>query len=148
MTRAGWIKVSFLTLAGVVVGTAAVLHARAGVNNEEAVRAVVQLYFDGITKPDSVALRRAFAPESRLMFVRRDGSLYMTPFEDWVAFTRRPGMAAGKENRLLSIDIAGSAAVAKVDLEWPGVHYVDYLSLLKTRGEWRIVTKIWWQEPR
>ena len=44
-------------------------------------------------------------------------------------------------------DITGTAAVAKVDLQWPRVHYVDYLSLIKIGDEWKIVNKIWHQGP-
>lgn len=116
--------------------------------DQDAVRRVVQLYFDGITRHDSTALLQAFAPEARLMFVRRDGSLFVTPLTEWRAFARRPTSPDGKRNTIVSIDITGSAAVAKTDLEWPGVHYVDYLSLLKVGGEWRIVHKTWWQEAR
>jgi hypothetical protein len=42
----------------------------------------------------------------------------------------------------------GNAAVVKTDLEWPNIHYVDYLSLLKIDGEWKIVNKIWHQERK
>lgn len=117
-------------------------------NEEEAVRAAVQLYFDGVTKNDSLALRRVFLPEAQLMFARANGTLFVTSFEDWVAFTRRPADPAGKVNRVISIDVTGSAAVAKTELDWPTVRYVDYLSLLKVGDAWRIAHKIWWQESK
>ncbi len=60
----------------------------------------------------------------------------------------RPEDANEYQNRIVSVDIAGTAASVKVDLLWPRVHYVDYLSLLKIGSEWRIVAKIWYQEPR
>lgn len=82
------------------------------------------------------------------MFVRRDGSLFVTQFEEWRAFARRPPSPEGKRNAIVSIDITGNAAVAKTDLVWPGIHYVDYLSLLKVGGRWLIVHKTWWQEAR
>ena len=56
--------------------------------------------------------------------------------------------AATHANRIVSVDMRGTAAVVKTDLSWPNVHYVDYLSLLKVEGEWKIVNKIWWQERR
>lgn len=139
-------RIRVLAVAIGTIATPATLFPQSG--DEQAVREVVQLYFDGVTRNDSVALRRAFSPDARLMFVRRDSSLYVTPFEQWIAFTRERPTVEGKTNRIVMVDIAGDAAVAKTDLLWPGIHYVDYLSLLRVGGEWRIVHKIWWQEPR
>lgn len=116
-------------------------------DEESAVRTAVQAYFDGITKHDVDALGRAFFPRARFMYVRPDGSVYESSFEDWSSFAQRPASPEGKQNTLISIDVTGSAAVAKTELFWPGVHYVDYLSMLRIAGEWRIVQKIWWQEP-
>ena len=59
-----------------------------------------------------------------------------------------PADANQRTNEILSIDIEGLAAVAKTELMWPNVRYIDYLSLLKIDGEWRIVNKIWHQERR
>ena len=117
--------------------------------DEEAVKETVQRYFDGIMQYDAEALREAFHPEARLMASLPKG-LYHAPFEQWVQFTERaaPQDLTGYKNTIVSIDIAGNAAVAKTDLEWPTVHYVDYLSLLKIDEEWKIVNKIWHQERK
>jgi hypothetical protein len=94
---------------------------------------------------DQEALRRAFHPEARLMAARPDnGELIVIPFEQWLGYfaepqTRDPDTHV---NRIVSVDMQGNAAVAKTDLEWPDVHYVDYLSLLQVEGEWKIVNKI------
>lgn len=117
-------------------------------SEESAIRSTVEAYFQGITEHDSLALRKAFDPEAELKYVGSDGSVHVIPFVDWIKFTRRMPSPGNKRNVIESVDVAGTAAVAKTDLEWPGVHYVDYLSLLKVDGIWRIVTKIWWQEPR
>ncbi|HPA52839.1 MAG TPA: nuclear transport factor 2 family protein [Thermoanaerobaculia bacterium] len=42
---------------------------------------------------------------------------------------------------MVSIDVAGDAAVAKVELDYPKVFFVDYLSLLKIDGVWKIAQK-------
>ena len=46
------------------------------------------------------------------------------------------------------IRIAGNAAVAKIILDYPTTRFVDYMSLLKINGEWKIVTKIFYAEPK
>ncbi len=73
-----------------------------------------------------------------------NGELIVIPFEQWLGYfaepqTRDPDTHV---NRIVSVDMQGNAAVAKTDLEWPDVHYVDYLSLLQVEGEWKIVNKI------
>jgi len=117
--------------------------------DEVQIRAAVESYFDGLMHHDAAALERAFHPESRLLGVPR-GGLTVLPFERWKSFTERDAPERDLslyENRIVSIDTYGTAAMVKVDLTWPDVHYVDYLSLLEIDGEWKIVNKIWHQEP-
>lgn len=145
-----WTKPLYVALTASAVGWFAPLTPlRAQTQSEEAaIRSTVQAYFEGITRNDSLALKQAFAPDAELKYVGPDGSVRVIPFADWIGFTRQRVTPGDKRNVIESVDVAGTAAVAKTDLEWPGVHYVDYLSLLKVDGAWRIVTKIWWQEPR
>lgn len=120
--------------------------------DEAAIRATVERYFEGIMKNDADLLRKAFHPDSHLYSVLGpDGDRYLNrSFSDWVQFTRgrEPRASEGHSNKILSIDQTGVAAVAKVELIWPEVTYVDYLSLLKFGDEWRIITKIWHQEKK
>lgn len=119
-------------------------------SDEEAIRETVRGYFDGMMTPSTDALKGSFHPESRLIGLN-DGELLIIPFNDWQAsFEREFDEDWGNEafrNEIVSVDIAGTAAVAKVDLQWPRVHYIDYLSLLKIGDEWKIVNKIWHQGP-
>jgi putative lumazine-binding protein len=115
--------------------------------DEAAIREVVQLYFDGIIKYDEDSLRKAFHPQANIIGTTDAGQADWEPFQQWVLYTRGEAPdSTGRLNRIISIDITGRAAIAKTDLDWPHVHYVDYLSLLKIEGEWRIVNKIWNRE--
>ena len=45
--------------------------------------------------------------------------------------------------KFLFIDIAGNVAVAKIEFyEGEELNYIDYLSLMKFEGGWKIVSKI------
>jgi hypothetical protein len=46
------------------------------------------------------------------------------------------------------VDVTGTAAVARVVLDYPNAHFTDYLSLLKINDEWKVVNKIFHVEPR
>lgn len=43
--------------------------------------------------------------------------------------------------RILSIDVTGDVAVAKVEDDCFGTRFTDYLTLIKHKGEWQIVMK-------
>lgn len=119
-------------------------------NEEAAIQAAVQAYFRSLTHLDRAAVERAFHPDAFIQTVSRTGGLSRTPFQQWKMFTERGPMAHpdSMHNRIVRIDRTGDRAMVKVDLEWPTVHYVDYLSLMKYGGEWRIANKIWFGEAR
>lgn len=118
--------------------------------DEAAVRETIQAYFDGLMQYDAAALARAFHADALILAQSARGT-YRSPFAEWSRFVEHgeaPEDATGYHNRILSIDIAGNAAAVKTELDWPTVRYVDYLSLLRIDGQWKIVNKIYWSEPR
>jgi len=139
--RMSW--VATLAVPGLLLLAAAVETPDPISDDEKAVRAVVQRYFDGIIKYDEAALREAFDPDAVVIGLNKAGEVERAPFQEWVLYTR--GQApdpTGRNNSIVLVDIAGTAAVVKTDLNWPNVRYLDYLSLMKSNGEWRIVNKI------
>lgn len=109
---------------------------------DPAVRAPVEAYLRGHVTGDGEEWRKAFHPSAMVTGVR-DGKLVSVSAPDFIA--RAPGKPAADEalrrRRIVSIDVAGDAAVAKVELDYPKVFFVDYLSLLKIDGEWKIAQK-------
>lgn len=134
-------------LLSVMLSVGAEAAAQTPAREEAAVRAAVQAYFDGMMKGDQTLLKTAFHAESYLIGPgQKDAN--RIPFATWhTSFTRPIENPQEHRNSILSVDVAGNAAVAKTELDWPRVRYVDYLSLLKVNGEWKIVNKIWHQEP-
>jgi hypothetical protein len=121
-------------LAGAVLLTAAVRTDQSA--DEAAIRATIQHYFDG-----GMSVRKAFHPTARMTFVR--DSLVLVPIEDYL---RRVEESAGKdggwqEKRIASIDIANTAAVARLELASGDDRVTDYMTLLKIDGQWLIVNK-------
>ena len=37
---------------------------------------------------------------------------------------------------------------AKIDLDYPKVHFTDYMTLLKVDGEWKIMSKVYQARPK
>ncbi|WP_223750362.1 nuclear transport factor 2 family protein [Myxococcus sp. XM-1-1-1] len=59
-----------------------------------------------------------------------------------------PGTSAEGEDSVLQVDVTGSAAVVKVSARTAKWDFIDYISLLKVDGRWRIVAKVYHREPR
>ena len=140
-------KLSLVTLACLLlIGAAAIASSRGTQSNSEdtAVRQTVQNYLHGLKHNDVESLKKAFYPEAKLLFVRKDKQLGQLTQEQW-----HKGFAAsaGKEEKgdlsITSVDITGDAASVKVVEVYDQSKYIDYLSLLKLNGEWKIVNKIY-----
>jgi hypothetical protein len=119
--------------------------------DEAAIRQTVQYYFDGGKNRDSVALRKAFHPDARMLFAK-DGKLVVVPIGEYIARVAenrlKPGEVDSTKRRVAEVDVAGDAALAKVELERPDALVTDYMSLLKVDGRWMIVNKIYARETR
>jgi hypothetical protein len=119
------------------------------VSEEAGVRTALEHYLQGHATGDGAHLRRAFHPEARLFWVR-DGRLMQRTSEEYIAgFTGPPAAdEAQRQRRIVSIDISGSAAVATVELNYPEVRFIDYMSLVKIGDAWMIVNKTFYAEPK
>lgn len=84
----------------------------------------------------------AFYGDARMVWVA-DGELRERPIGEYIAGFRgeAPTDEARRERWVESVDIAGDAASAKIVLDYPGARIVDYMTLLRTGGEWRIIHK-------
>lgn len=119
--------------------------------DEAAIRQTVQYYFDGGKNRDSLTLRKAFHPEARMLFAR-DGKLVVVPIGEYITRVGserlEPGEVDSTERRVVSVDVVGDAAVARIELKRPEALLTDYMSLLEVDGRWLIVNKIFTREKR
>ena len=113
------------------------------------VRAVVEHYLHGLKFNDVPSLRMAFWPEAMLYWVKQDGSLGRLTQEDWYkSFTASAGKEEQGELRIDAMDVVGDIASVKVVETYPKSVYIDYLSLLRMKGQWLIVNKVYTSRSR
>ena len=113
------------------------------------VSAVVEHYLHGLKFNDVASLRTAFWPEAMLYWVKPDGSLGRLTQEDWYkSFTASAGKEEQGELRIDALDVVGDVASVKVVETYPKSVYIDYLSLLRLKGQWMIVNKVYTSRPR
>jgi hypothetical protein len=83
------------------------------------------------------------AADARTMcYALVDGQLVGVPVAELqarLAARRRAGTAEQKESRVSAVDVEGDCAAAKIERTATGARYVDYASLLRVDGKWRVV---------
>jgi hypothetical protein len=126
------------------------LPARAAQSAEEAaVRETIENYFRGHATGNGEYFKKAFHPDAKLFWIR-DGQLSERTSADYIAgASGKPAPdEAKRKRRIESIDITGNAGIVKVSLDYPDAHIIDYMSMLKVNGEWKIVNKTFYVERK
>ena len=103
---------------------------------------VLECYFQGLYQGDSALLAEICDKELVLFAPRQRRTL-----QQWLndVNTRPVPRALGEDYRfkILSIELVGSQAMAKLDCPLLGHNYTDFIGLLKENNQWKIVTKIY-----
>jgi hypothetical protein len=116
---------------------------------EPGIRRALEHYLAGHATGDGAHHRAAFHPVANLYFVRGDTVATRTGADYIAGAPGRPAPdEAQRRRRILAIDRTGDAAMAKIELDYPTAVLTDYMALLKTGGEWRIVNKIFTTAPK
>lgn len=110
--------------------------------DEAEIRTVIGKYFAAHATGEAAPLFEAFHPEWRMLSVR-EGALATRSREEFAAgFKGTPAADEAQRKRTIEmIDVSGTAAIAKLRLDYPAVEFVDYMLLLKVDGRWQVVTK-------
>lgn len=132
-----------LFLLGLSFSAAAQSSAAAANKENEAVKKVVEVYLFA-KEPD--VRRQAFYGEAKIISLDSRGKITETPVSK--PYKKRAGETVGESSqKIVSIDLTAGGALAKVETEFPAdarpavipQKHVQYLSLLKVAGEWKIV---------
>ena len=113
------------------------------IGDYDAIRQVVQLCLDGEAKGDVAKLKEAFHEDAR-MFGDLAGTRYDVPIQALFDMAAEGPADTGKyQSRILSVTQVGDAATAMVaeDGYWGTVSFVDFFSLCRINGGWKIVNK-------
>lgn len=139
-------------LAGLTLATTAATALSHETPDERAIRQNIErYYFEGVRNSDTAAAHRAFHPVAQMHFIK-DGHLSSRTIPDWLAGIAQrapnPPRPDSFPRRVVSVDVSGTAATAKLRLDYEDAVITDYMSLLKVDGQWVIVGKIFDRRPR
>jgi Putative lumazine-binding len=111
--------------------------------NETAVGAV-QLYVDGVAKGDAAKLEQAFN-EGAWMYGTVGGNRLDMPITEMIKMVEaKPADTDGSFNAAVrAVEEEGDAAVVTLEEQgfWGALSFVDYFSLARIDGSWKIVNK-------
>ena len=118
------------------------------ITDEQAIEDVLtRHYFRGMDELSFETFAPAFHPEARLAFVV-EGEAALLGLEQWKA--RLEALAADPENvlrkersekHLADVQVVGDVARATVRFVFPSRTYTDFLQLVRSGGEWKIIAK-------
>ncbi len=107
------------------------------------VAAALQPYLDAARTGDGTGMRASWYDHAHVV-----GSLDGQPIDvdarAFCDFIDQVGGSPDVEARIVSIDVAGNAAAARVEfLNWGGARYTDFFVLYKRDGVWKISAKVY-----
>jgi hypothetical protein len=114
----------------------------AGVNEHDAIERVIQHYLDGARSGKGDDMKPAFHADATIFgYVGPD--LFAGPIQGMFEWHDQNGAATDLESAIASIDITGSIATVRLELDnWTGHRFTDMFTLLKVDGEWKIMCKV------
>jgi len=116
--------------------------------DKQAVRAVVEQYFKGHATGNADEMRKAFLPTAHIEGIREGKFVSWTLEEYCKGFSGKPAAdEAARKRTIDSVDVSGTAAVAKATLVHGQRTFTDYFVLSKVDSEWKIANKVYSMRP-
>jgi hypothetical protein len=119
------------------------------VAEEAAVRTAIEGYLRSHATGEGSHVAAVFHPVLQMLWVANDTLARRTAAEYIGGFRgTAPADEAQRRRWIASVDVFGTAAAARVVLDYPTVTFVDFFTLLKVNGEWKIVSKTFASQPK
>ncbi len=108
---------------------------------------VVQRYIDGAKSGRGSDMKPAFHKDATIFGYVGD-DLFAGPIQQLFSWNDENGPATGLQAWIASIDLIGTVATVRLELDnWTGHRYTDLFTLLKVDGEWKIMNKVFHLHP-
>ncbi|KZS42373.1 hypothetical protein AWE51_02730 [Aquimarina aggregata] len=111
------------------------------------VKATVSYYLEGGTNNDFETLKKAFHKDATMKFISNAGYKEVNALE-FFKKAIKPGPKQNRKTKVVSIDVEGTSAQAKLRIDYDTFAFIDFMNLLKIDGEWKIVNKIFYRSKK
>ena len=118
-----------------------------GLSEYDAIAKTVQIYIDGGKSGKGADMKAAFHPEATI-FGYVGTELFAGPIQHLYDWNDQNGPATKLQGRITHIDLAGTVATVRLELDnWTGHRFTDFFKLLKVDGQWKIMNKVFHLHP-
>jgi hypothetical protein len=103
----------------------------------------LKAYLEGHATGQEAPFRRAFSADA-MLFGHRDAPYRKGTVDEYIARAAggKPSADEAKRRRWISsVQVTGRVATAVIELQYPGMHALDHMSLIRFPDGWRIVVK-------
>ena len=116
-------------------------------SEHDAIAETVRRYVDGGKSGRGADMNSAFHPGATIYGYIGD-ELFAGPIQKLFDWNDGNGPATGLQARIAGINIEGTIATARLELDdWTGHRFTDMFTLLKVEGEWKIISKVFYLHP-
>lgn len=110
--------------------------------DREAITETIQHYLGGAKSGRGDEMKPAFH-EGATIFGYIGPDLFAGPIQKLFAWNDENGPATELESRIASIDLVGTVATVRLELDnWTGYRFTDLFTLLKVDRQWKIMNKV------
>ena len=121
--------------------------ASSALSDYDAITKTVQNYIKGGRTGRTADMKLAFHPDATI-FGYIDADLFAGPIQGLFDWNDQNGAATELEGRITSVDLVGTVATVRLELDnWSGHRFTDFFTLLKVDGEWKIMNKVFYLHP-
>ncbi len=112
------------------------------ISEYDAIEKTLQPYIDGARSGKGEDMRPAFHKDATVFgYVGED--LFAGPIQNLFDWNDGNGAATGLKARIASIDLIGTVATVRLELDdWTGHRFTDLFTLLKVDGRWQVMNKV------
>lgn len=115
------------------------------ISDEQAIRNTLNNYIEGTSYSRPGQIKQAFHETANLYLKSADKPHWIVPSDEYASWfaNRAPGTNTGRVGEIISIDIGGETATAKVEILLPDSNrrFVDQFLVKKMESEWKIIAK-------
>lgn len=117
-------------------------------DDKEGITTALNYYMEGAMNRDFNTLKEAFHEKAIMTIANeKEGTFKQVNAREFFS-KMKPGEPLKRKNEIVSIDIAGQTAFARLKIEDDEKIFHDFMTLQKLNGRWYIVNKSFYREAK
>jgi putative lumazine-binding protein len=108
-------------------------------SDEKLVKATIELYFQGRKLANLNLLATAFSNNARLVTTKHNNELIIS-LKEYFSVVKKQGPVS-VTTKIIRLEMKGNMVFAEALFDYGNKSYTDFLVLLKTNGNWKIISK-------